>query len=457
VTSFTSPRSKSSKSKPPVKKLLVAGAALCAAASLALSACTGAPSDSKVAKSAPTHLSGSVSLWHHYSDREAEVIQSVVDGFTKANPDVHVQVRSGQEDTKIAQVVATSSDADVVLTNVNNTLGTLCKSMVDLQPYMQRDHVPESDFGGIFADATSFDGRRCSLPTTSDVYGLYYNKKLLAKAGYSKPPETLQELQKMALKMTTYNADGSIKTLGFDPLIGFGQNTSATFGASAGAKWMDGDKASIASSPQWKQLIGWQKGFIDKIGYAKLKRFTSGLGDEFSANNPFEMGRIAMTLDGEWRVAFIDADKSDIQYGTAPFPVLSGSGQTLGGGYASAADVGISNKSKNKEAAWALVKYLTANTDAAVELANGLKNIPTLKAAANSPNLSAPAPYKTFITASQNPNSKTSPVTAIGSTLTQTMDDYWNKYQSGNGDGLNAGLTKVDDDINNALELRGAH
>ena len=43
----------------------------------------------------------------------------------------------------------------------------------------------------------------------------------------------------MALKLTTYNADGSIKTLGFNPLMGYYENSRRRTGRpSAGATWL---------------------------------------------------------------------------------------------------------------------------------------------------------------------------------------------------------------------------
>ncbi|MGW3489080.1 extracellular solute-binding protein [Streptomyces sp. NPDC001054] len=430
------------------------GAALLAAA-LLLTGCA-AGTDGPVPARAPAHPSGSVQLWHHYTGREAAVVQSAVDDFEKKYPDVRVTVHSGQQDTKITQVVSSGGDVDAMITNVNTTLGTACKTMEDLAPWMRRDGVSAHDFQGIFAEATAFDGRRCSLPTTSDVYGLYFNKDLLARAGYTTPPRTLQELERMALKLTTYKADGSIRTLGFNPLVGFQQNTAATLGHAAGVRWMKDGDASVGSTPEWRQLIAWQQKFVGKIGYNKLKTFTAGLGDEWSADNAFQTGRIAMTLDGEWRVAFIAEQAKKLRYGTAPFPVLAGSGQHYGGGFVSAADIGVNKRSSRKEAAWTLVKYLTTDTAAAVKLANGIKNIPTLKSAAESPGLDAPAPYRTFIDASADPASDTSPVTEIGSTLTATVDDFWTGYQQGPGTGLAPGLRKVDKDIDNALGLRRA-
>jgi multiple sugar transport system substrate-binding protein len=433
--------------------------AIGATAAIILAGCSSGAGD-QVAETAPDseELSGTVTLWHHYSDREAEVIQGVADDFQDAYPNVKVEVSAGQEDTKIAQVAATSSKVDVMITNLNNTLGTLCKSMVDLQPYMDRDGVSESEFQPVFADVTEFDGKRCALPTTSDVYGLYYNTEMLAAAGFEAPPTTLQELEKMALAMTTYNPDGSIQTLGFNPLIGNGQVTPTTLGHAAGGAWMEDGESVISQSEQWHDLIEWQKSFVDEIGYDKLKTFASSSGDEFSADNSFQNGRVAMALDGEWRVAFIQDQAPDLPYDTAPLPVLDGSGQQLGGGYASGASVGISSKSKNKEAAWALAKFIATDTSAAVEIANGFKNIPTLKAAAESSDLEVPDQYRTFIEASGHPATATSPVTAIGSTLTQGFATFWADYQSGEADDetLAAGLEQVDEDIDNALSLRGA-
>ena len=58
------------------------------------------------------------------------------------------------------------------------------------------------------------------MPLLADVYGLYYNKDLLAKAGISGPPKTISELYDDAKKLTQRNSDGSIKVAGFVPTIG---------------------------------------------------------------------------------------------------------------------------------------------------------------------------------------------------------------------------------------------
>jgi hypothetical protein len=47
----------------------------------------------------------------------------------------------------------------------------------------------------------------------------------------------------------------------------------------------------------------------------------------------------------------------------------------------------------------------------------------------------------------------TLPTTIIGSANQTAMQNYWEKYQSGQGGDLSAGLKKVDEDINNSIAL----
>ena len=60
---------------------LIAAAAVAAAAALTLAGCSGGSSGTSFQDSTPSDLSGTVSFWHFFSDREAKFIQSVVDEF----------------------------------------------------------------------------------------------------------------------------------------------------------------------------------------------------------------------------------------------------------------------------------------------------------------------------------------------------------------------------------------
>ena len=72
--------------------------------------------------------------------------------------------------------------------------------------------------------------------------------------------------------------------------------------------------------PAWADLLTWDKNLIDWYGYDNLQRFQAGAGEEFSASNAFENGKLAMILDGEYRTAFIKDEHPELNYGTAPLP-----------------------------------------------------------------------------------------------------------------------------------------
>jgi len=435
------------------RRIAVATAAL--AATTLLAACSGGGSNTTVGP-APTKLEGTVSLWHFFSDREAKVIQSVVDDFEKANPGVKVTVHSGQDDDKLQKAISAGTNVDVGISYSTDIVGSFCSSGAfrDLGPYIARDKVDLSQFSDTVRSYTEYKKTRCALPVLADVYGLYYNKKELAAAGFTAPPTTLDELETMALKLTTYNADGSIKQLGFDPLMGFYENSAAHWGPSTGAQWLKPDGTSaIGGDAGWTEIMTWQKAFVDKIGYDKLQTFTAGLGQEFSADNAFQTGQVAMNLDGEYRTAFIADQTPDLDYGTAPFPAAADHSDLQGGGYITGNIGGISKGSKNPELAWALLKYLTTNTDAVVRLANGLKNAPTTSGALASPKLDLGAQFGTFLDIMANPKSTTTPPSPVGAGYQQSLEDYWLKYQQGKGGDLSAGLTGVSKDVDNSLAL----
>jgi multiple sugar transport system substrate-binding protein len=426
---------------------------------LATASCSGSPSDGPTAAaSAPATVSGTIQFWHFFTDREADVIQSVVDDFEAANPGVKVVVKSGQDDQKMRQAISAGQPIDVGLSYSTDQVGPLCSSgdFTDLSSFITRDKVDLTQIPDTVLGYTEYDGKRCTMPALADVYGLYYNKKLLAAAGYTEPPKTLAELTDMAVKLTTFKKDGSIDTLGFMPLLGYYENAEAHWAPSADAQWLNDDGTSaISGSAGWTTLLNWQKDLIAKLGgYDKLAKFQAGLGEEFSAQNDFQTGRVAMNLDGEYRTAFIADQAKDLDYGTAPFPSAQGFENTYGGGYITGNIVGIGKGSTNPEAAWAFIKYLTTDTAAQVKLSNGLKNVPTMHDAITSPDLEVSPQFKTFLDIFENEHSSTTPPSGIGAEYQTIFGTHTAKWQQGDVTDLGAMLKTVDSEIDAAVKLQ---
>lgn len=430
--------------------------AIISTAAIALSGCSGNSPKSVASVANATHVSGKISLWHFFTDVQAKEFQGIVAGFEKKYPDVKVDIHPAQTDEQLTKVIAsTPGSIDVAMSPSSDNTGLYCSSgeFEDLSGLIKQSKIDMTQFPKITRAYTSFDGKQCALPLLMDTYGLYYNTTMLKSAGITAPPKTLSQLETDALKMTTYNSDGSIKTLGFNPLMGFYQNTPARWAPVVGATWLDGSGKSDLNTPAWQELMKWQKAFVDKIGYKKLQAFSAGVGNLGSTNNAFETSQLAMMLDGEYRINHLIIDKSKVKFETAPFPVADDHADLYGGGYGTGTIISIAKGSKNQAAAWALVKYLTTDTASLVDFTNVMKNVPTTTASLTSSGLKLPSQFKTFLDIAQSPHLATTTPTPIGVTNQNMFATYWDKWQSGNGGDLNAGLTKLDKDINSAISL----
>ncbi|WP_246607432.1 ABC transporter substrate-binding protein [Paractinoplanes toevensis] len=422
---------------------------------LTTAACTPAPKENKVADPGAS-VSGTVELWHFFTEREADAIDQVIKDFESSHPNIKVTVKSGQDDSKVTQAIGAGNGPDIGLSYSTDIVGKFCSSgaWVDLTPYINRDKVDLNQLNATTRSYTEFGGKRCAMPFLADAYGMFYNKDLFAKAGIAGPPKTLDELTEDAKKLTVRNSDGSLKTVGFLPLYDFYENAAAHLAPAVGAKWLTDDgKSAVGTDPAWKTLLTWQKNLVDWYGYANLTKFKAGLGDEFSADNAFQKGQVAINIDAEYRLAFLKDQAPSLKYGVAPLPASDAS--RYGGGYVTGNIMGISKNAKNPEAAWALIKYLTTDDAAVTKLAGLIKNVPTTTKSIADPTLNADPDFKAFIDIFNSPNSQTTPPSASGPAYQETFGQFLLTYQAGKVKDLNAGLADADKQVNSVMQLGG--
>ena len=425
-----------------IKQLAIVTALLCP---LGLGACFGGDdsSSSGTAQSFDKNKDVTITVWSGFTpgEREIGVFDSVVKDFEKKYPNVQVDSVAGVNDDKIVAAIRSGNAPDVALSFSSDNTGAFCGSgaWIDLQPYIDRDGVDVNEFPEAVRTYTEYNGTRCAMPLLADDYGLYYNKDLFAQAGLKSPPKTISQLDAYAKKLTTKTGD-SLDVVGFDPTVGFYENAAAHYAPPWDAQWFDGDNAAFASDPAWADMLTWDKNLIDHYGYDELTRWEAGAGEEFSASNAFETGKVAMIMDGEYRTAFIKDEHPELNYGTAPMPVPDNQQDRYGSTYLVGSIMGIPKGSDNEAAAWEFLKYMTTDTDALVKLANGLANVPTTAAAAKSPKLDLGPEFQPFLDMFNNPNSETNPPKASGSAYQEIFESFISKWQAGRVDDLQQGL-----------------
>ena len=119
------------------------------------------------------------------------------------------------------------------------------------------------------------------IPEKVDNRTLFYNKDLLKRGGYvdakgeARPPQTWEELEEMAVKLTERDEQDHIVRLGFAP--NYGNSWLYIYGWMNGGQFMslDGKRCTL-NDPKIVEALLWMTKFYDELGGAeKVNAFQS--------------------------------------------------------------------------------------------------------------------------------------------------------------------------------------
>ncbi|MEU9803969.1 ABC transporter substrate-binding protein [Streptomyces sp. NPDC051000] len=426
-------------------------AALLAAISVLAAACTG-QSGSAAADDPKAEVT--LDFWHGWSaPGEVKAIEDNIARFRRAHPNIKVQVTGNMTDDKINQALRAGGDKapDVVSSFTTDSVGKFCNSgaFADLNPFLAKSGVDKTKvFPKSLLEYTRFNDNQCTLPLLNDAYGLVYNKTAFAAAGITEPPKTWSEFVEVSQKLTVTRGDG-YERLGVMPTFHGYETTPMRLAAQWSPSYFDArGKSNLAKDPGFARMLTAQKDLVATLGgHEKLERFRSTFGDEWSAEHPFHRGQVAMQIDGEWRPAMAKEAGVEFEIGTAPLPVPDDRLAEYGKGYVSGTVMGISAASRKQNAAWELVKYMTTDTDAVVDFANAIHNVPSTLAALESPRLQVTPELRTFIDIARHPASGTTPAQADGGTYQLTFQEFAYRVEKGDVPDIAAGLAETDRQI----------
>jgi multiple sugar transport system substrate-binding protein len=408
-----------------------------------------------------SHPPVTLTAWTFFSNPEFKEFNSALSGFKQKYPWITVKTVPSKDQTAVLQAINSGTAPDVAQECCPDDSAKYCQTGAwqDLNPYIMQDGIDITKVVPPGALAyTGYKGKQCALPTLTDAYGLYYNTAMFQRAGITGPPKTYSELFADAKTLTQLNPDGSIKVAGFLPLqTGDYELANAVNGVYSGAQWYDASgKCQLATDPKFASDLQFMKQMTDWFGYDKLQRWFAKVGgenSEFSPSNAFEQGKLAMTFDGEWRVGFIQNDKSSVPYATAPFSVPDDSPQLYGAGQIGGTIIGIPRGSPHPAEAWLLVKYLALDTGAEVQLGQALHNVPTTFEAAKDPTLASDPHFKTFLDIFANPNSRYKQITPLALADVSLYDQFVDKYLAGGVPDLLTGLQGLARQIDKQQQL----
>ncbi|MER6774492.1 extracellular solute-binding protein [Streptomyces bacillaris] len=344
----------------------ITATALVAALALAATACGGG--DKSDGGSSSGELSGTVTWWDTSSvGSEDKVFKKLAEGFEKKHPKVdvkYVSVPFGDAQNNFKNAAQSGKAApDVIRSEVAWTpdfasLGYLAPLDGTAALKNQDDFLPQA------VASTKYEDKTYAVPQVIDSMGIFYNKKLLEKAGV-KPPANLDELKTSAKAIKDKTGKTGLYLRGDDPYF------FLSFLYGEGGDLVDAKTKTVTvDKPEGVKAFKAVKTLVDD-GTAKTDA-SDGWENMMQA---FKNGDVAMMINGPWAVAdtltgkeFTDKDN----LGIATVPAGSAAHGAPQGGHNLAVYAG----SKNLEASYAFVEYMTS-AEAQATAAGELGLLPT--------------------------------------------------------------------------------
>lgn len=193
-------------------------------------------------------------------------------------------------------------------------------------------------------------GKQYAAPWYTNNVALFYNTKMFADAGIDSPPATWDELVEKGKKLTAGDKYGIMLGGG-----GFGAFEFWPFAWQNGATLIseDGTQAEFGSEAgleAWTYYSGLY--LTDKIVPDDIKSANQSWDQVFA---PFIQERAAMVMSGDWAIFAFKEGNPGLEFSVAPLP-KGKEAATVIGGY----NLGIPASSKNTDAAWDFIAWLTA-------------------------------------------------------------------------------------------------
>jgi multiple sugar transport system substrate-binding protein len=299
--------------------------------------------------------------------------KALIAAFEKANPDLKVEVISipnGDYDSKVNIMMSGGEELDVLYAKSVALFGSLSSKnlLADLKPYVARDKLDLKPYGAAIDYYVSSGDKLLGLPYRADRYLLFYNKDVFdaAKLPYPGPNLTWADYRALAKKLTKGQGKDKVYGAFFAPA----NFCFLTPGLQEGkGNYLDMDFNLFRD--------GWSN-FYAMMYEDKSAQDWPSLKSVSADQTYFLKGNAAMMMNGTWYMNLIvsetNAGRTKIRWGATRAPVsaaMKAAGKT--GSHAGVTPVVMSARTKNADAAWRLVKFLSSE-EAAKILASYLIN-----------------------------------------------------------------------------------
>lgn len=357
----------------------------------------------------------SLAIWES-SPEESDLLQKVIYNFQRKYPHITVDLRVGKYQQNfpfiISEQMKHDRGPDVYYAHSYELSYYVNEEVIEnLDPYISKSaaKVDTDDFFPNIYNKFQVTGSTYALPKGFTTFALYYNEEMLKKQKV-KPPKTFEEFEKAAISLT--NKEGQ---------YGFGINSDLPLfflpEEVSDEKIVHRGRATFASD----EMVKGVETLNDMIQQDKSIAIATITGYE-KVWEAFAHKSFAMMVEGLYVVPYLRSHAQGIPWKVAPVPEVNGKKNTRIDtvGYA------MNPQSKNKDAAWLLIEYLTSKEGMDEWTSKGLE-MPARKSVFEKQKWNEKKEYKAFVDSIENaeffPNDKYSPI--IRSRFNQSIGNFF--------------------------------
>ncbi|MET8160504.1 extracellular solute-binding protein [Sphaerisporangium sp. NPDC005289] len=409
MTAYTTHQTKAARGRRALTGLLAATLLLVPACGRGTGGAAARPKDVDTSAKA----TGTLAVWAMGS--EGEALAAFAKRFEQANPGLTVTVTPVGWDVahdKITAAIAARATPDVSMIG-STWMGELAKTgAVDPTP---ANLIDKSAFFPSAWDTVEVNGTAWGVPWYVETRVLYYRKDLAAKAELT-PPATWEETKSFAKGL---REAGATQGLNLNYTVGSWQEILPLVWQQGGS--ITGpDGQWTFDTPEMVKALAQQRSYF-KEGLA------SSEVDPASFPASFYKGKVGAYFSGPWMIAAMENDGGagfGGKFGVAPYPKGAVGGTSFIGG----SDLVVFKDSRNRDAAWRFVRWLSEPATQAAWFAT-VKDLPSVQAAWRLPELTADKRVAVF--GEQLKDAKTPPPVPTWDQISKVIDQEVEKVVRG--------------------------
>lgn len=349
----------------------------------ALAALPGCGTDGSDVAGGPVH----VKIWSMWSGDEEKDFENVLAYYNETHPGVVLENLGAVDDAKTIRAIVAGAPPDVVTIADPSYLGALAanNALQPLDDRFRRSGLKDADYTNGALSQCRYKGSTYAVPYLLDCIALLYNKDVFRAAGLDpeKPPRTLEELLEDSKRITKYDADGRLTCIGIRPPDG------VTMMGLYGGGFVDKTGRVTADNPRNVEAVTFYKQLMEaQGGYENVQAFAQSFAADMGNYNPFFLGKVGMTFNGQWNTYWAYHYSPNMHYGIAPLPYPARYPDRKGTVWLGSNPFCIPQGARHSQAAWDFLAW-TQSREGQRRLAMTLHGIPNIRAELRDPSLRA--------------------------------------------------------------------